>query len=85
MTNKHQYSEEERAAIYRVIDERRDMRHFLNDPVDEDIVQRLIKVAHQAPSVGFIQPWRIIRIKIKIYERQSLNMLMLNASKHLSF
>jgi 5,6-dimethylbenzimidazole synthase len=63
MTNKHQYSEEDRAAIYRVIGERRDMRHFVNDPVDEDIVQRLIGVAHQAPSVGFIQPWRIIRIK----------------------
>lgn len=63
MTNKHQYSEEERAAIYRVIGERRDMRHFLSDPVDEEIVQRLIDVAHQAPSVGFIQPWRIIRIK----------------------
>lgn len=61
--NKHQYSTEERAAIYQVIAERRDMRHFLNDPVDEDIVQRLIEVAHQAPSVGFIQPWRIIRIK----------------------
>jgi 5,6-dimethylbenzimidazole synthase len=63
MTNKHQYSEQERAAIYRVIGERRDMRHFLNDPVDEDTMQRLINVAHQAPSVGFIQPWRIIRIK----------------------
>jgi 5,6-dimethylbenzimidazole synthase len=63
MTNKHQYSEQERAAIYRVIDERRDMRHFLKDPVNEATMQRLIKVAHQAPSVGFIQPWRIIRIK----------------------
>jgi 5,6-dimethylbenzimidazole synthase len=63
MTDKHQYSEQEREAIYRVIGERRDMRHFLNDPVDEDIMQRLINVAHQAPSVGFIQPWRIIRIK----------------------
>jgi 5,6-dimethylbenzimidazole synthase len=63
MTNKHQYSEEERAAIYRVIGERRDMRHFVNDPVDEETMRRLIEVAHQAPSVGFIQPWRIIRIK----------------------
>jgi 5,6-dimethylbenzimidazole synthase len=63
MTDKHQYSEEEREAIYRVIGERRDMRHFVNDPVDEETMRRLIEVAHQAPSVGFIQPWRIIRIK----------------------
>jgi len=63
MTDKHQYSEQEREAIYRVIGERRDMRHFLNDPVDQNIMQRLINAAHQAPSVGFIQPWRIIRIK----------------------
>jgi 5,6-dimethylbenzimidazole synthase len=63
MTEKHQYSEKERKAIYRVIGERRDMRHFLNDPVDEEVMRRLIEVAHQAPSVGFIQPWRIIRIK----------------------
>lgn len=61
--NKHQYSEQQRAAIYQVIGERRDMRHFINKPVDEAIMQRLFKVAHQAPSVGYMQPWRIIRIK----------------------
>jgi len=61
--NKHQYSEQQRAAIYQVIGERRDMRHFINKPIDEAIMQRLFKVAHQAPSVGYMQPWRIIRIK----------------------
>lgn len=59
----HQYIKSDRDAVYRVIGERRDMRHFVNDPVDEETMQRLIEVAHQAPSVGFIQPWRIIRIK----------------------
>ncbi|OUR70893.1 5,6-dimethylbenzimidazole synthase [Methylophaga sp. 42_8_T64] len=61
--NQHQYSEQQRAAIYQVIGERRDMRHFINKPIDEAIMQRLFKVAHQAPSVGYMQPWRIIRIK----------------------
>ena len=60
--NKHQYSEQERAAIYRAIGERRDMRHFRDEPIDAALMQRLFQVAHQAPSVGFIQPWRIIRI-----------------------
>jgi 5,6-dimethylbenzimidazole synthase len=58
----HAYSETERAAIYRAINERRDMRHFLPDPVDTGVLARLLQAAHHAPSVGFMQPWRFIRI-----------------------
>lgn len=58
----HAYSLAERDAIYRVIKERRDMRHFNSDPVDPGILKRLLMAAHQAPSVGLMQPWRIIRI-----------------------
>jgi 5,6-dimethylbenzimidazole synthase len=58
----HSYTEAERAAIYRVIYERRDMRHFLPDPIDPDLLTRLLNAAHHAPSVGFMQPWRFIRI-----------------------
>lgn len=58
----HAYSETERAAIYRAINERRDMRHFLPDPVDANVLARLLQAAHHAPSVGFMQPWRFIRI-----------------------
>jgi len=49
-------------AIYRAIRERRDMRHFKPDPVDPALLQRLLQAAHLAPSVGFMQPWRFIRI-----------------------
>lgn len=62
MSNDHRFSESERAAIYRVIAERRDMRHFRPDPVDPTILKRLLVAAHQAPSVGLMQPWRFIRI-----------------------
>ncbi|MDV6341376.1 5,6-dimethylbenzimidazole synthase [Nitrosomonas sp. Is35] len=62
MRNNHCFSDSERAAIYRVIAERRDMRHFLPDPVDPLILKRLLAAAHQAPSVGLMQPWRFIRI-----------------------
>jgi cob(II)yrinic acid a,c-diamide reductase (EC 1.16.8.1) len=48
--------------VYRVIRERRDMRHFLPDPVDSATLLRLLGAAHQAPSVGLMQPWRFIRI-----------------------
>jgi len=56
------YTEAERAAIYRAIYERRDMRHFLPDPIAPEILTRLLTAAHHAPSVGFMQPWRFIRI-----------------------
>lgn len=58
----HPFSESERAAIYRAIYERRDMRHFVPDPVDPAALGRLIDAAHHAPSVGYMQPWRIVRI-----------------------
>lgn len=60
--NDHRYSAEELDAIYRVIAERRDMRHFRPDPVAPEILQRLLAAAHAAPSVGYMQPWRFIRV-----------------------
>jgi 5,6-dimethylbenzimidazole synthase len=38
------------------------MRHFLGTPVAPEQLARFIKAAHHAPSVGFMQPWRFIRI-----------------------
>lgn len=58
----HAYPAAQRDAVYRVIRERRDMRHFLPDPVDQALLQRLLQAALQAPSVGFMQPWRFVRI-----------------------
>ncbi|NOQ36576.1 MAG: 5,6-dimethylbenzimidazole synthase [Methylococcaceae bacterium] len=60
--NKHRFKETELTGVYRAIAERRDMRHFLPDAVDPEILARLLKAAHQAGSVGLMQPWRFIRI-----------------------
>lgn len=62
MKNTHAYSELEQAAIYKVIAERRDMRHFLPTPIASELLTKLLQAAHQAPSVGLMQPWRFIRI-----------------------
>ncbi|KND57424.1 Cobalamin biosynthesis protein BluB 5,6-dimethylbenzimidazole synthase, flavin destructase family [Candidatus Paraburkholderia schumanniana] len=56
------FSDADREAIYRAIHERRDMRHFLAEPVAPEVMGRLIDAALHAPSVGFMQPWRILRI-----------------------
>ena len=58
----HSFTEIEREAVYKVIEERRDMRHFLSDPVDPKVLNNLLQAAHQAGSVGLMQPWRFIRI-----------------------
>ena len=38
------------------------MRHFSGEPLDPEILKRLLQAAHQAPSVGLMQPWRFLRI-----------------------
>lgn len=58
----HAFSPAERAAVYRAIAERRDMRHFVGGEVAPQLLARLLEAAHQAPSVGLMQPWRFIRI-----------------------
>ena len=60
--NPHRFSAQELGGVYRAIAERRDMRHFLSDPIDPEILARLLQAAHQAGSVGLMQPWRFIRI-----------------------
>lgn len=57
-----QFTEQEKTAVYRVMRERRDMRHFLPDPVAPVVLARLLAAAHLAPSVGLMQPWRFIRV-----------------------
>ncbi len=59
----HAFTAEERRAIYRVINERRDMRRFSpGTTVPEVVLARLLAAAHAAPSVGLMQPWRFLRI-----------------------
>ena len=60
--SEHDFSADERAAVYCVIAERRDMRHFIGGKVAPELLARLLQAAHQAPSVGLMQPWRFIRI-----------------------
>ena len=62
MKSQHSYSQVEKEAVYRVIKERRDMRHFSSEPLEKGLLTRLLTVANQAPSVGLMQPWRFIRI-----------------------
>lgn len=56
------FSPAQRDAVYRAIFERRDMRHFAGGTVAPELMRRLLTAAHHAPSVGFMQPWRFVRV-----------------------
>jgi 5,6-dimethylbenzimidazole synthase len=57
------FSETERAAVYRAIFERRDCRRFLPDRLPDAVLARMLRAAHHAPSVGFMQPWNFLLIR----------------------
>jgi 5,6-dimethylbenzimidazole synthase len=46
----------------RAIAERRDIRHFVPGPLPAGLLERLVDAAHHGPSVGYMQPWRFVRI-----------------------
>ncbi|MFV8572097.1 5,6-dimethylbenzimidazole synthase [Marinobacter sp. SBS5] len=57
------FTEAQREGLYRAIFERRDVRsQFLPDRIPDDVLARILKAAHHAPSVGFMQPWDFIVI-----------------------
>ena len=56
------FTNEEQAAVYKAIYNRRDIRSFLSKPISKDILRRILDAAHHAPSVGFMQPWSFIVI-----------------------
>ena len=57
------FADSEKAGLYRAIFERRDMRRFQSGPIADDVLARILKAAHHAPSVGFMQPWDFILIR----------------------
>jgi 5,6-dimethylbenzimidazole synthase len=56
------FSKEKREGVYEAIYKRRDMRHFLKDPIDPTVLGRILDAAHHAGSVGYMQPWNFIVI-----------------------
>ena len=51
-------------SVYDIIMRRRTVRSFLDTPVEEEKVLKLVDAAIQAPSGGNIQPISIIRIEL---------------------
>src|ERR1700683_4271524 len=58
------FAQPEIDAFYRLAGARRDIRNgFLPNPVDDDVLTRVLAAAHQAPSVGLSQPWDFLILR----------------------
>ncbi len=47
-------------ALREVVGARRDVRRYRPDPVPDDVLDRVLRSGHEAPSVGHSQPWRFV-------------------------
>ncbi len=57
-------NDQEKAGLYKTIFNRRDVRsEFTSKEIPNDVVARILKAAHHAPSVGFMQPWNFILVQ----------------------
>ncbi|NED95544.1 5,6-dimethylbenzimidazole synthase [Phytoactinopolyspora alkaliphila] len=51
-------------AFYDVVRRRRDVRgEFTGEPIDADVLDRVLGAAHAAPSVGLSQPWDFVLVR----------------------
>jgi 5,6-dimethylbenzimidazole synthase len=81
MTKAAGFDEGERQAVYRAIRERRDVRRgFLSEPIPDELLYRLLEAAHNAPSVGLMQPWRFIVVR-DLAVRQAVHSIFLKANQ----
>ena len=51
-----------RAKLADLVLWRRDVRKFLSDPIPAETVDRLLRLACLAPSVGLSEPWRFVLV-----------------------
>jgi nitroreductase len=49
--------------VFEAIRNRRSIRHYKADPVDDKTVQAILEAAHWAPSWGNMQCWRFIEVR----------------------
>jgi 5,6-dimethylbenzimidazole synthase len=57
-----QFSGTDGETLERILQWRRDVRHFKREAIDERTLNRLRRAMDYAPSVGNARPWRVIRV-----------------------
>lgn len=74
------FSEDFRRDLDTLFVWRRDVRHFRRDPLPDGMIDELLDIASNGPSVGNAQPWRFVRV-CSAHLREALA-LQADACKH---
>lgn len=69
------FTTEQSNILKEIMQHRRDVRgnRFTNQPIDPDVINKLIESALFAPSVGYSQPWQFVLIDNKDVKQKVLN------------
>ncbi|MBW1295390.1 5,6-dimethylbenzimidazole synthase [Aquimarina litoralis] len=61
------FTKEEQSLLEEILMHRRDVRgnRFIDTPISEDAIDKILRAALTAPSVGFSQPWEFVLITEK--------------------
>lgn len=57
------FSDAERDSFYKILALRRDVRSFRAGEIDDATLERILRAAQQAPSVGYSQPWGFVVLR----------------------
>ena len=57
------FTSDDAETLHRIMQWRRDVRHFRPDPVPRALIDKLAASMDMAPSVGNCRPWRVIRVQ----------------------
>lgn len=66
-----EFTEHECQTLEQIMHLRRDVRgnRFINKPLEDDALKRILHAGLMAPSVGFSQPWRFVTIQEQTTKR----------------
>jgi len=62
-SDKPDFDADFRARLHALLAWRRDVRQFRREKLPEGMIERLVALAHLAPSVGLSQPWRFVLVE----------------------
>ena len=80
------FSEAERAAVYKAIRLRRDIRRqFESTLISQEVLVRILSAAHHAGSVGFMQPWDFVIIEDRATRQKVLDSFLRERDRAANF
>ena len=80
------FTDPERAAVYKAIMLRRDIRRqFESNPISHDVLVRILSAAHHAGSVGFMQPWDFVIIEDRATRQKVLDSFLRERDRAANF